>query len=217
MVSLIADPHIRHCIGQYRSRLDLEDIVSRGRPLLIRLPQGQLGIEKASLVAALLLSDLHHALLSRKASGPVHIFIDECHHLDNATLREMLSGIRKFDASLTLATQFTSALSKETFEAIIGNVGTIVAFQLGMIDAQKLQPVFRIDETHTINAEEPLEFIPPYHAYVRIGRRKHFLSMPETSAPELSRQNHIRHLSRTLYSTQRAHVEARLRRFIQGT
>lgn len=213
--AMIADPAIRAVIGQPRSRIDLQAILARGGILIASLPQGQLGVEKSALVGSLLMSQLHLAALSRPASdrGPFHIYVDECHHFGAATLPEMLSGIRKFGVSLVLANQYLDQLSPKLKAALVGTAGTLIAFRIGAIDAELIEPEF-----HLTNDDWSLCELAPFEAYVRTGHQTHRLTMPEADHPVYpSAPNRIRNFARAQYSLPRDQVEARLARFIANT
>ncbi|MBP0685800.1 hypothetical protein J8J21_22395, partial [Mycobacterium tuberculosis] len=62
---LITDPTVRNIIGQPRSRLSFRDIMDSRKILIVRLAQGELGMQKSSLIGALLVSALHTAALQR--------------------------------------------------------------------------------------------------------------------------------------------------------
>ena len=94
--ALISDPAIRNCIAQSKNKIDFRSIIEDRKIFIAALPQGRLGIEKASLIGSLLLSQLQLSALSRTGERtPFHLYIDECHHFAPGTLAEMLSGIRK--------------------------------------------------------------------------------------------------------------------------
>lgn len=210
--ALIADPRIRNVIGQPVSSLDLGAILDEGRILLVRLPQGRLGIQKASLVGALLLGQLHLAALARRGTAPFHVFADEAHHFGTTTLEEMLSGIRKRQVSLTLAHQYLDQLPRSLKSALVGTAATLVAFRLGALDARELAPEFLLDEL-----DRTLLALKPFTAYARSDDQTWNLAMPEIEAPLFSDEpTRIRRLSRRRYGRQRSQVEKRLQRFIEN-
>ena len=207
--AMIADPAIRAVIGQPRSRIDLSAILANGGILIASLPQGQLGVEKSALVGSLLMSQLHLAALSRPVSdrGPFHIYVGA------ATLPEMLSGIRKFGVSLVLANQYLDQLSPRLKAALVGTAGTLIAFRIGAIDAELIEPEF-----HLTNDDWSLCELAPFEAYVRTGHQTHRLTMPEADHPIYpSAPSRIRKFARAQYALPRAQVEARLARFIANT
>ena len=212
--ALIADPAIRACIAQPRSRLDLKAIIETGKVLIVSLPQGQLGIEKSALIGSLILSQLHLAALTRSVNRqPFHIYVDECHQFGASTLPEMLSGIRKFGVSLVLAHQYLDQLSRKLKAALLGTTGTIVAFRIGAKDVDLIEPEFRLTRD-----DDSLCELQPFTAYARTGLQTHKLVMPEIESREYpGAPNRIRNLSRCQYAADREHVESRLARFIAGT
>jgi hypothetical protein len=203
--ALISDPTIRNVIGQTKTTFDLQDILDNGKILIVRLPQGQLGIQKASLIGALLLSQLHLTALGRSVR-PVHVYIDECHHFGTNTLIEMLSGIGKFQISLTLAHQYLHQLSPDLREALIGTVGTMLAFRIGVTDAERLAP-----ELGTQEASQ----LPPFQAYARTETDTYHLHMPQVSAREYpSAPRKIRDNCRNRHAMPRRKIERLIEHFI---
>ena len=121
----------------------------------------------------------------------------------------MLSGIGKFQISLTLAHQYLYQLTPELREALIGTVGTMVAFRTGVTDAERLAP--------ELGTKEPPE-LPPFEAYARTDTDTYLLEMPQTkaraypAAPEKIRDN-----CRKRYGTPRAKIERSIEGFISDT
>jgi hypothetical protein len=207
---LITDPTVRNIIGQTHSRLSFREIMDGRKIFIARLAQGELGIQKSSLIGALLISALHTAALQRRdIRTPFHVTVDEFHNF-GLGFSEMLSGIRKFGVTLTLCHQFLAQLDDDLADAMIGTIGATLAFQLGGNDAE------RLSKTFNIKAEE-LSSLEPHTAYINIGARTHQLRMdpaPErryTASPRLIRQS-----SRSQYASQRAHVEKRIAKFIRN-
>ena len=67
MFQLAVDPSIRNIIGQPKSRLSFTDIMDSKKIFIASLRQGDLGIQKSSLIGSLLISSLHLAALQRSA------------------------------------------------------------------------------------------------------------------------------------------------------
>jgi hypothetical protein len=211
---LVADPVVRNIIGQPRMSFSIKDIMDSGKILLVSVPQGKLGIEKSSILGSFVLALVHLAALERPIDHrrPFHVFVDEAHNFGGSLLCEMLSGIGKFGVSLTLAHQYLyqlTARSEELREALIGTAGTIVAFRLGVTDAETMAPEFALEREDIL-----LPQLPPYMAYARI-EETWLLDMPDVSRPTYSFD--FRTDSRKRYATQRSHVERRIARFIDGT
>jgi hypothetical protein len=210
--ALIADPAIRNSIAQVKTAIDFGDILDRGLIFVARLPQGELGIEKSSLIGALLLSNFHLNALRRKSRAPFHLYLDEFHHFGNNTVIEMLSGIRKFGVSLTVACQYLDQLSPAMKSAVLGTVGTMLAFRTGALDAETLTREFELKRDDTA-----LSALAPFRAYARTDRTTELRMppMPETGRPKIARK--VRDRCRSQYALPRRVIDERIARFIRNT
>lgn len=133
---LLGDPRIRHILSY--SSFSMSDIL-KDKILLARLPQGQLGMGKTSLIGSLLLSQAHLSALRRTSSVPFHFYLDECHLWGEATLRELLSGIRKFNCRVMAAHQYVAQLPRPLFTALMGNTPVKHVFRVSSEDAELFQ------------------------------------------------------------------------------
>jgi hypothetical protein len=212
--ALISDPAIRASIGQVKSRIDLRSILDTGKVLIVSLSQGQLGIEKAALVGSLIMSQLHLAALTRSVERrPFHVYVDECHHFGAGSLAEMLSGIRKFGVSLVLANQYLDQLPPKLKAALIGTTGTIVAFRVGALDVDLIEPEFQLTRDDYSLCE-----LEPYTTYVRSGLNTLHLTMPQVTAREYpAAPLRLRNANRCKYALPRQYVEDKIARFISNT
>lgn len=136
--TFLLDSRMRRTFGQSKPSFTMSDIL-KDKIFLCRLPQGQLGSEKARLVGMLLLAQLHIACLGRTDRTPFHIFIDEVHLFQGHALMEMLSGVRKFGVSLSIAHQYLDQLDRELQSAVIGNIADRNIFKVSHADAEKLK------------------------------------------------------------------------------
>lgn len=210
--ALIADPLIRHCIARPKASVDLRKVIEEGKILIVSLPQGRLGLDKASLIGSLVMSQLQLAALARPEGRrrPFHIFADECHCFGASTLAEMLSGIRKFSVSLTLANQYLDQLPMKLRSALIGTTGTMVAFQLGASDAATLEPEFKL-----YPGDYSLCELAPYRAYTRSGMLTQLLTMsPIEDVPSQTTIRKLKNLSRARYGVDVKSLDHRIARFM---
>ena len=117
-------------------------------------------------------------------NNKINIFCDsrsfesEFHSVATPTLASMLSELRKFGVGLVLAHQFLSQIDPLIRDAILGNVGTIIAFRVGLPDAEFLAKEFFPDFT-------PLDFtrLPNHEIYLRLmidGKVSHGFSGEST-------------------------------------
>src|SRR5438034_8244388 len=75
----------------------------------------------------------------------------------------MLSELRKYRVGLILAHQYLSQLDLQIRDAILGNVGTMIAFRLGLTDAEILENEFRPE----LSAMDLIS-LPNYHVYLKL-------------------------------------------------
>lgn len=173
-----SSPILRHFLGQQRSRVDFTRAIDRGQIIILNLDKWQMGAVNASTLAALILSRLiyegtHRPIPQMPGSGaggsllrPFHIFIDEFQSITTLSTVEALSGIRKFAVGFTLAHQYTNQLDRDVFEAILGNVGTKIAFRVGGTDAARLAPSFELARQAILTDQPDFTF----HANYKQGR-----------------------------------------------
>ncbi len=148
--ALLADPRLYRMLVEPPIDLHFGQIMDRGDILIVNLAKGQLGSDSATLLGALLITTLSLAGLSRSvddaARRPFFIFIDEFQSFTTLSVASMVSELRKFGVGLTLAHQHLEQLSPEVRAAVLGNVGTLIAFRVGSHDAQvmsrEFEPVF---------------------------------------------------------------------------
>jgi len=134
------------------SQLSLRSIIDNNQILIINLAKGEVGSDVANILGGLLLTSLASASFSRidileKDRIPYFLYIDEFQTLSGTELiAELLAQIRKFKVGLILANQFLSQLDSEVRNSVLGNVGTIICFRLGITDAnlmaKEFYPVF---------------------------------------------------------------------------
>lgn len=166
-------PLLRHTLGQQQSRVDFARAIDRGQILILNLDKWKMGAVNASTLAALMLSRLIYEGTRRPMphapSGageamvkPFHIFVDEFHSITSLSTVEALSGIRKFKIGLTLSHQYTNQLDKPVLDAIIGNVGTKLAFRIGGSDADQLAASLDVPEPTHLTEQSDYCFLANY-------------------------------------------------------
>ncbi len=131
-----------------KTGLDFEVILNENKILFIKLPQGLIGKENSFLLGSLILSKLHQAAFARQAKQnrpPFFIYLDEFHNFITPSIKEMLSGVRKYNVGLILSHQDLQQLQREDTEllnSVLGNTYTRIVFRVGEPDAKKLQDGF---------------------------------------------------------------------------
>ena len=151
--ALLSDPTLRRILVAPKVDLHLRELMDGGGVLLVNLSKGRLGEDSSNVLGGLLISTLGLAALSR-ADAPAHerppffVYIDEFQSFTTLAFVNMLAELRKYGLGLTLAHQHFHQLEADVRHAVLGNVGTLIAFRVGAEDAhylaQEFQPVFGV-------------------------------------------------------------------------
>lgn len=195
--------------------LDFENLLNANKIILLKLSQGLIGIENSYLLGSLLLSKLHSTILKRQQEAkrtPVFIYLDEFQHFITPSIKDMISGIRKYHVGLTLSHQDLQQLQREDSEllnSVLGNIHNRIVFRVGELDAKKLQDGFTdFDATD-------LQNLGRGEAIIRIEQPKYDCSM-QTLPPREKQgawQQNIKTIidhSRAKYGAPRTEVEKML-------
>jgi hypothetical protein len=148
---LVGNPFIRAIIGQPKSTISIRRIMDAGKILIVNLSKGRMGAEPAHLLGALLVSTFAQAAESR-ADTPrsdrrdFTLYVDEFQNFATDSFADILSEARKWGLSLTLSHQFLFQLPPTLRQAVLGNVGTLIAFRIGAEDADTLKMDFGFHE-----------------------------------------------------------------------
>ncbi|HUI63524.1 MAG TPA: type IV secretory system conjugative DNA transfer family protein, partial [Bacteroidota bacterium] len=128
----------------------------------------KIGEDAAALLGAMLVSKVSLAALSRAETPEsdrrdFYLFLDEFQNFTTLSLASMLSELRKYRVSLVLAHQYLAQLDLQIRNAILGNVGTIISFRVGMEDAEILAKEF-----YPTFAPVDLVSLPNHSIYLRL-------------------------------------------------
>ena len=142
--------------------------MDEGKIVLVNLAKGKIGEDVAALLGAMLVSRMGLAALSRtdmpeKNRRDFYIYLDEFQSFTTLSLANMLSELRKYRVGLILAHQYLSQLDLQVRDAILGNVGTMIAFRLGLADADILESEFRPE----LSAVDLIS-LPNYEVYLKL-------------------------------------------------
>jgi hypothetical protein len=142
--------------------------MDEGKILLVNLAKGKIGEDTASLLGALLVACLGRAALRRADTKEAdrrdfYVYLDEFQTFSTLSLANMLSELRKYRMNLVLTHQFLSQLELLVRDAVLGNVGTTIAFRLGLADAEVLEREFA-----PVFSALDLINLPNYHVYLKL-------------------------------------------------
>src|SRR5438093_11058524 len=142
--------------------------MDEGKILLVDLAKGKIGEDVAALLGAMLVSRLGLAALSptdipEEDRRDFFVYLDEFQSFTTLSLANMLSELRKYRVGMILAHQYLSQLDLQIRDWILGHVGTMIAFRLGLADAEILENEFRPE----LSAMD-LIGLPNYDVYVTV-------------------------------------------------
>lgn len=145
--ALLSAPATRLMLGQATSGLKLAEAMDERKIVIARLPKGLIGEDKANLIGSLLVNAVQHAAMRRASIAEEErvdfvCYLDEFHNFSTDSFAQILSELRKYHTGFVLSGQFLAQQRPSVRAAIIGNMGTLAAFQLGHEDADELAPVF---------------------------------------------------------------------------
>ena len=163
----LAHPLVRKAICDPEKPLRFRKIMDEGKVLIVNLSKGKLGADVSNILGGLIVSNLSHAAYSRQdqpeaSRKPFFLYADEFHSFTTSAFIDMLSELRKYGLGITLAHQHTGQLDKSTLEAILGNVGTVISFRIGAIDAPIIARQF--GELFPTN----LLWLPNHEMYIKL-------------------------------------------------
>ena len=166
----LSNPLIRNIVGQTKTKFDLSKIIDNGGILLLNLSKGLIGEDNSSLLGSLMVTQLYLAAL-RRAKVPederrdFYVYVDELQSFVTEDFPSILSEARKYRLNMAgLANQFISQLPENIASAILGNVGTLIAFTVGSEDAEILEREFSPE----FSADDLLN-LPKYNIYLKLS------------------------------------------------
>lgn len=210
---------IRNILGQVRCRVSIPFIMDNRRVFIANLAKGKLSSEKANLLGSLLTTQFQLAAMARVDQTEIErrdffLFIDEFQNFTTDAFASILSEARKYRLCLTLSHQYVEQLPVSVRPAVFGNVGTLIVFRVGHIDADALAKEFG----QTFFAEQFVD-LDQYEVFVRLLENgRNTMPFRATTLPPIEnrvgRKEKLIARSREKYSTPRRTVEAKLNRWI---
>jgi hypothetical protein len=158
---------MRPMIGQQQSSFDFRKAMDEKKIILVSLPKGLLGEMNAQLLGMIITGKIQIAAFSRQNVAedqrvPFFLYVDEFQNFTSKAFAVILSEARKYQLSLNITHQYIEQLDDATRSAIIGNVGTMLAWRIGVPDAEFLQK-----ELAPITVDD-LVSIDKYNFYIRM-------------------------------------------------
>lgn len=166
----LSNPLVRNIVGQTKTKFDLSNVIDNGGILLLNLSKGRIGEDNSSLLGSLMVTQLYLAAL-RRAKVPederrdFYVYIDELQSFVTEDFPSILSEARKYRLNIAgMANQFISQLPENMASAILGNVGTLIAFNVGSEDAEILKREF-----HPEFSADDLQNLLKHNIYLKLS------------------------------------------------
>lgn len=139
----VTNKMIRNIVGQSVSSFNFRQAMDEGKIVIINLAKGLIGEENSSFLGNLLVPKILSAATSRQdipaeSRRDFYLYVDEFQNFATPDFGTILSEARKYALNLTVGNQFIAQVEEDIKNAIFGNVGTKIAFRVGVADAQFL-------------------------------------------------------------------------------
>ncbi|MEZ4210606.1 MAG: TraM recognition domain-containing protein [Patescibacteria group bacterium] len=164
----ISNEMMRNIVGQPKSSFDLRQVMDGKKILLVNLAKGLTGDINSNMLGFIIVSKLQMAALSRadranKDYPDFYLYIDEFQNVTTDSIATILSEARKYRLNMIVAHQYMAQLDEKIADAVLGNVGTMVAFRVGAPDAERLVKEFapEVSEHDLVNIEK-------FNAYIKL-------------------------------------------------
>ena len=163
---------IRNILNQPKGLIDLRQIMDSQKILFVKLPKGIITDTNCKLLGTLVASGILATALSRadmpeSDRQPFYTYVDEFNNFTCDAFATMMDEARKYKLGLVLAHQHVSQLviKGDTFlrDAVFGNVGSLLAFQLGIEDAEFASKYFGGDAK-----PNDISQLPQFTAFARL-------------------------------------------------
>jgi hypothetical protein len=225
---LLSTPLIRNIVGQVTSKVDVRHAMDTGKIILMNLSKGKLGEDNSAFLGSMFVTKFQLDAMSRadipeKDRKDFYLYVDEFQNFATESFATILSEARKYRLNLTMAHQYVNQLligDKSTVlrDAVFGNVGSMVSFQVGSDDAEPLSLQFE-----EMVLPKDILSLPKYNAYMRLMIKGipskpfsvHTLPPPDFQQDE-GRVETIRRLSRERYAEERKVVEEKIGSWVES-
>jgi len=164
----LVNPVLRRVFAEPQGSFRPRELMDNGHILIADLSVGKLGRDASMLLGALLVGKFGLAALSR-ADIPIeqrrdfYLYVDEFPSFATSSFSTILAEARKYRIALIVAMQYFDQLDPKLAGALLGNVGNLLVFRVGVKDAsmlaKELFPVFQAEDLVTM---------PYYRMYVKL-------------------------------------------------
>lgn len=138
-------PLIRNIVSQPQSGFSPRWVMDNRKIFLANLSKGKIGEDVSDMFGSMLVSKFQLDVMSRATIEPENrvpfrLYVDEFQNFATESFADIFSEARKYGLELIIAHQYLGQVDKKLIEAILGNVGNIIAFHTSHEDAKILAP-----------------------------------------------------------------------------
>lgn len=218
----LSSPVIRNIVGQPKSTVDLRFAMDKGKIVIVNLSKGKIGEDNSALLGAMFITKFQLDAMSR-ANIPeserkdFYLYVDEFQNFATDSFATILSEARKYRLNLTMANQYIAQMPDEVRDAVFGNVGSLLSFQVGFDDAEYVSQQF---------AEEVLPSdlvsLSKYTSYMRLlvdgmpTKTFSLNTLPPVPGVNSEHVEKVRSVSRERYAKPVSEVVDKIRRWSEG-
>lgn len=143
----LASSTIRNIVGQPKSSVNFRFAMDKGKIVIINLSKGRIGEDNSALLGAMFITKFQLDAMSRadvheKDRKDFYLYVDEFQNFATESFATILSEARKYKLNLTMANQYIAQMPEEVRDAVFGNVGSTLSFQVGFDDAEYISQQF---------------------------------------------------------------------------
>jgi type IV secretory pathway TraG/TraD family ATPase VirD4 len=167
-IGVLLENDILRGVFRQQQSISFEDCMNSKTIILCNLSKGIIGEDVSTVLGSFIVTALQNAAM-RRASVPIeqripyYLFIDETQNFVSTSFASLLPQVRKFGLGLFLTNQHLEQLEPDTRSAILGNVGTLISFQVGLADAKIMAQAFYPRFTY-----DDFISLPRYHIYIKL-------------------------------------------------
>lgn len=112
------------------------------------------------LVSKFQLDVMSRASIAPADRVPFRLYVDEFQNFATESFSDIFSEARKYGMELIIAHQYLGQIDKKLTEAILGNVGNIIAFHTSNEDARILAPnMSKTIDTTVLTEQQHFSFV----------------------------------------------------------
>src|SRR5581483_10535300 len=127
---LLPDSTVQPMLTTRENKLDFLRMMDEGKIFLCNLSHGKIGKRTAQLLGRLIISRIQISAMMRQASPALpdwYLYVDEFQHMTSPSMKDILSGARKYKLHLTLANQVMGDIPQDILKNVF-NASTLLFF-----------------------------------------------------------------------------------------